>query len=395
MVEYDPFAPEMIRGDPFPTYKSLRDEAPAYYLERWDAWAVSRFEDVWGACMNTESFASGQGTTGSHLLTKVQPVTPMINMMDAPEHGKLRALVKPFFGPRKVAKFGDEVRTFVRARLDAVADQDSFDVVGDLAQPMATFAASLVSGFPTEDGALLREVVDRFFARDPDTEAMTEDGMAAMGDMFEYFARLSATARKTGAEEDSVLARLLAWEGEDGKLDDQAIASHLSLFLVGGIDTLPKVFANTLLRLAQNPDQRARVAADPELSLDAFHEALRVDMPTQFMCRKIVKPVEIHGRTLEPGQVLLLLYTAANRDEREFPNPDAFDLDRRPPRHLGFSHGAHACIGLHTARMEARIGLEEILARFPEYVVLEDGIEHYRTEFVKGFSRMPIQKRPN
>lgn len=395
MVEYDPFSPEIVRGDPFPVYKTLRDESPVHYLERWDSWAVSRFQDVWDACMDTETFVSGEGTTASHLLTKVQPVTPMINMMDAPEHGKLRSLVKPFFGPRKVARLADEVRTFVRARLDAVADAESFDVVGDMAQPMATFAASLVSGFPTEDGVLLRELVDRFFARDPDTEAMTEDGYAAMGDMFEYFARLSATARKTGAEEDSVLYRLLAWEGEDGKLDDQAIASHLSLFLVGGIDTLPKVFANTLLRLAQNPDQRTRVAADSDLTLDAFHEALRIDMPTQFMCRKIAKPVELHGKQLEAGQVLLLLYTAANRDEREFANPNVFDLERRPPRHLGFSHGAHACIGLHTARMEARIGLEEILARFPDYSVIEDEIEHYRTEFVKGFSRMPILKRSN
>jgi cytochrome P450 len=385
----------MIRGDPYPVYKALRDESPAHYLERWDAWAVSRFEDVWSACMDTESFSSAQGTTASHLLTKVQPVTPMVNMMDAPEHPKLRALVKPFFGPRRVAKLGDEVRTFVRARLDAVADQETFDVVADLAQPMATFAASLVSGFPTEDAALLRDLVDRFFARDPETEAMTEDGFAAMGDMFDYFARLSAAARKTGSEEDSVLSRLLAWDGADGKLDDQAIASHLSLFLVGGIDTLPKVFASTLLRLAQNPDQRARVAADSSLALDAFHEALRIDMPTQFMCRKVMRPVEYHGQTMQPGQVLLLLYTAANRDEREFPNPEVYDIERRPPRHLGFSHGAHACIGLHTARMEARIGIEEILSRFPEYTVLEDQIEHYRTEFVKGFSSMPIRKQPN
>jgi cytochrome P450 len=364
-------------------------------MERWDAWAVSRFEDVWSACMDIDSFSAAQGTTASHLLTKVQPVTPMINMMDAPEHPKLRSLVKPFFGPRRVAKLGDEVRTFVRARLDAVADQDTFDVVNDLAQPMATFAASLVSGFPTEDATLLRELVDRFFARDSETEAMTEDGYKAMGDMFDYFARLSAAARKTGSEEDSVLSRLLAWDGEDGKLDDQAIASHLSLFLVGGIDTLPKVFANTLRRLAQNPEQRARVVADSELALNAFHEALRIDMPTQFMCRQVVKPVEYHGKTMQPGQVLLLLYTAANRDEREFPNPEVFDINRNPPRHLGFSHGAHACIGLHTARMEARIGIEEILARFPEYVVLEDQIEHYRTEFVKGFSSMPIRKQPN
>jgi len=392
MVEYNPFSPEIVRGDPYPIYKRLRDESPAHYLEKWDAWALSRFEDVWRACTDTESFSAASGTTASHLMTKVQPVTPMINMMDAPEHTKLRALVKPYFGPRRVAELAEEVRGFVRERLDAVADQEVFDVVMDVAQPMATYVASRVSGFPTEDAGLLRDMVDRFMERDPGTEAMTEAGFQAMQEMFAYLAELSAKARREGAEEDSVIGRLLAWEGAGGRLDDAAIASHLSLFLVGGIDTLPKVFANTLHRLARNPDQRARVVADPSLALDAFHEALRIDMPTQYMCRKVVKPVVYHGKTLQPGQVLMLLYTSANRDEREFPEPEVYDIDRHPARHLGFSHGAHACIGLHTARMESRVALEEILGRFPEYEVLEDEIEPYATEFVKGYAKMPIRK---
>ncbi len=391
MVDYNPFDPKIIMGDPQPVYKALRDESPVHYLEKWDAWTLARFEDVWNACADGSCFSAASGTTASHLLTKVQPVTPMINMMDAPEHSKLRARVKPFFGPARVAKLAGLVREFVDARLDAVADQETFDVVQYLAQPMATFVASLVAGFPTEDGAFLREVVDRFFARDPETEAMTEDGRAAMDDMFAYLAQLSAAARKSGAEEDSVIARLLAWEGEDGKLDDVGIASHLSLFLVGGIDTLPKVLANTLARRAQNPDQRAQVVANPDFTLDAFHEALRIDMPTQYMCRKVIAPVRFGDVEMQPGQVVLLLYTSANRDEREFPNPDVYDFTRRPPRSLGFSHGTHACIGLHTARMEARIAIDACLARFPEYEVLTDEIEHYHTEFVKGFSKMPIR----
>lgn len=392
MVDYSPFADEIIFGDPHPIYKQLRNESPVHYLERWDAWALTRFEDVWNACADSPSYTAADGTTASHLMTKVQPVTPMINMMDAPEHSKLRAQVKPFFGPRRVARFEDQIRVFVDERLDAVADEESFDIVQHLAQPMATLAASLVSGFPTEDGVLLRGLVDRFFARDPETEAMTEDGRAAMGEMFAYFAELSTLARKRGAVEDSVLARLHAWEGEGGKLDDAAVASHLSIFLIGGIDTLPKVFANTLIRLEQNPDQRAAVVSDPALILDAFHEALRIDMPTQFMCRKVKRPVEFGGKTLSPGQTVMLMYTSANRDEREFPNPDVYDLTRRPSRHLGFSHGAHACIGLHTARMEARIGLAACLERFPNYGIDAARIEQYNTEFVKGPSSVPFRK---
>jgi len=186
---------------------------------------------------------------------------------------------------------------------------------------------------------------------------------------------------------------LLAFEDEGRRIPDEEVAANLSLLLIGGTDTLPKVIANTLQRLARNPDQRARVVADPGLTLDAFHEALRIDMPTQYMCRALLADAELHGQKLRAGQPIVLLYASANRDEREFPDPETFRLDRRPPRSLGFSHGTHACLGLHAARAEARIGIEEFLARFPHYQVLEDRIERFETEFVQGCAKMPIRLR--
>jgi cytochrome P450 len=114
-------------------------------------------------------------------------------------------------------------------------------------------------------------------------------------------------------------------------------------------------------------------------------------MPTQYMCRALLGDWELRGQKMRAGQPILLLYTSANRDEREFPDPDTFRIDRRPPRHLGFSHGTHACLGLHAARAEARIGIQEWLARFPDYEVLESGIERFETEFVKGYSKMPVR----
>ena len=145
-----------------------------------------------------------------------------------------------------------------------------------------------------------------------------------------------------------------------------------------------------MLRLEQNPGQRAELAGNSELGVPAFNEAVRIDMPTNNMCRLITRDVERHGVKMHAGQVIVLLYTAANRDHREFPDPDRFDLHRNPPRSLGFSHGHHACIGLHVARKEGEIAIEQILARFPKYEIDKSRLGTYATEFVKGYSTMPL-----
>jgi hypothetical protein len=187
------------------------------------------------------------------------------------------------------------------------------------------------------------------------------------------------------------LDALIEFEQDGRRLDDAEIASHMSLLLIGGSETFPKVFANLARRLAEHPDQRARVTADLSLAPDAVVEALRYDMPTQLLGRSISRDVELHGEKLRAGEVIFFLYASANRDEREFDDPDTFDIARRPRRILSFGHGTHACLGQHVAKAEARIALEELLARAPEYAVDLAGAVRLRTEFVQGFSRLPVR----
>jgi cytochrome P450 len=393
MVRYDPFDSEIIHGDPHPIYRRLRDEAPVYYVERYDCWALSRFEDVWNAG-DDPNVSSARGSTAGHLLTRVQPLLRMLNTMDPPDHTRLRALLRPLFSPGRMRGLEPEFRRFVRERLDAFGDREVVDVVAELAQPLATFVACMVAGFPRADGALLRDLVHAFFDREPGVDGMTEAGVRAQAEMGAYFGQLIAERRRSPRAADDALGVLLGY-AEDGRpIPDEEVAGNLMLLLIGGTDTLPKVLANTFHRLALDPEQRARVAADPGLALDAFHEALRIDMPTQYMCRSLLRDTELHGRKLRAGQPILLLYTAANRDDREFADPDRFRIDRRPPRHLGFGHGTHACLGLHAARAEARIAIEELLERHPRYEVQEDGIERFETEFVKGYARLPVVLAP-
>lgn len=393
MVKYNPFDPEVQRGDTLEVYRQMRDEAPCYYIEEYDAWALSRFHDIWEASQDTEHYTATKGTTSSHVLTKVQPVTPMLNLMDPPQHTQLRREIRKFFMPARARKLEPWIRDIAAGCLDARREAGSLDIVGDFAAQVATKAACEVNGFPKEDGDLLTELVRRFFERDPEVEGMTEDALAAMNELFAYFMELTQKVRKQDGEM-TVVKLLTEIEIDGEKLDDMAIGSHLSMLIIGGAETFPKVFANLIRRLGEHPDARAKCTKDPSLIPDAFMEGLRYDMPTQFLCRTVTKEHEIHGEKLKPGQPILYLYPSANRDPREFDSPDTFDIERRAPRILSFGHGTHSCIGLHVAKMEGRICLEETLKRIPDYEVLMDQADRLVTDFVQGYAKLPVSFQP-
>lgn len=393
MVKYNPFDPEVQRGDTLEIYRQMREEAPCYHIEEYDAWALSRFQDIWNASEDTEHYTAAQGTTSSHVLTKVQPVTPMLNLMDPPEHTRLRKEIRKFFMPARVRQLEPWIRDLAVGCLEAKRDVGTLDVVDDFAAQVATKVACEVNGFPKEDGDLLTDLVRRFFKRDPGVDGMTEDGLAAMNEMFAYFVELTQRVRKQDGEA-TVVKLLTEIELGGKKLDDMAIGSHLSMLIIGGAETFPKVFANLIRRLGEHTGARAECAKDPSLVPDAFIEGLRYDMPTQFLCRVVTKEHQIHGRTLVPGQPILFLYPSANRDPREFDDPDVFDIHRRPPRILSFGHGTHACIGLHAAKMEGKVCLEETLARMPEYELQMDRASRLVTDFVQGYENLPISFEP-
>ena len=387
-VEYDPFSEEVMR-DAGPIYTRLRDEAPAYYCEKWDCWALSRFADIWKASADIKHFTTTKGTTAAHLLTKVQPVTPMINLMDPPQHTKLRSGMRGFFAAPEVAPLETLIRKMAVDSLEAARENGRIDVMGDFASLIAVTVACTVNGLPVEDGPILNDLVWRFFKREPGVEGMTEAGMAAFGEMDAYFRNLISERRKAPSQ-NNVLGTLLEIEIDGERLDDTAISSHLAMLIIGGAETFPKTFANIVRRLGEYPDQRAECVAKPELIPDAFTEGLRYDMPTQFLCRVVTQEVEFHGQTMKPGQPVLFLYPSGNHDKREFENPDVFDIHRKPPRILSFGYGPHSCIGINVARLEARVCLEETLKAIPDYELDLDNAERLVTDFVQGYAKFPV-----
>ncbi|MDJ0850034.1 MAG: cytochrome P450 [Myxococcota bacterium] len=388
MVDYNPFSEEVMR-DPHPIYRQLRKESPVHHIEEYDAWALAKFEDIWKCSMDNRHFSAARGTTSSHLLTKVQPVTPMLNNMDPPQHTQLRAAMRHHFTPAAINKMEPVIREIAAKNLEEARDRGELNVMGDLASKVSVTVACLVVGIPLEDSALMNDLVWRFFARDPEIDGMTPDGLEAMEEMFVYFTEISHKRRKQGDQGD-VVSLLNDIEIDGQKLDDAAIASHISMLIIGGSETLPKVFASAVQHLANHPDQRAEVAKDLALVPNAFLETLRYDMPTQFLCRTVIDDVEVGGKRLSAGQPVLFLYPSGNRDEDEFQNPDAFDVRREIPRLLSFGHGTHLCLGIHAAKLEGRVLLEELLPRFPEYALDLDRSERLVTDFVQGWGKLHI-----
>jgi cytochrome P450 len=390
-IDYDPFS-EAVRNDPHPFYRRLREEEPAYYMPRYEAWALSRFQDVWDAS-SSDAYSAAKGTTPAQLLTRDQPVTPMLNAMDPPAHTQLRAVIRKCFLPQHVRALEPVARKLASELLDGVAERDEFDAIGDFAARLSVSVACLAIGLPVEDGPMLTGWVQSFFHHDPDRGGMTGEGMAALDRLVRYCEDQVAARRRKPEDSPRALDVLARFERDGRRFSDADAASHLSMLVIGGSETFPKVLASCLLRLWQLPEQRGWLADDPSGIPDAFNEVLRYDMPTQFLGRTLRRDVQLHGRTLREGQVVIFLYPSANRDPREFPDPDRLDIRRRAPRMLSFGAGDHQCLGTHVARMEGRVCLELILSRFPRYEVDLARAVRLRTEFVQGFASLPIRIR--
>ncbi|MEE2662889.1 MAG: cytochrome P450 [Myxococcota bacterium] len=397
MIDYDPFSDEM-RDDPFPVYARLRAESPVHYVERRGVWALSLFEDVWHVGENPQTFTAPGPSLDTTVTAEVLQAEDQTEVsarssifgMNPPQHTQLRKQLTRHFSPRGVAHLEHAVRSLARDCIAKALSVGRLDVIDDLAGQVSARVVCLTIGLPVEDGPQLAAVVKRFFAREPGIEGMPPDGMAASGELRGYLLDAVRERRRRGLGDGDVLDAYLQVAIDGRAYSDEELASHLTTLVVGGTETLPKVFAGGVLQLDRHPEQRAELVADPSLIPTAFTEIARYEMPTQFLSRTATRDVELRGQKIRAGQGVLLLYRSANRDAREFDDPDRFDIHRRAPRILSFGHGTHLCLGQHAARLEARVMYEELLSASPEYQVVEHEVVRARSEFVDGYLQMPI-----
>ena len=401
MVDYDPLSPEVL-ADPFPFYRSLRDEAPAYYSEKYDTWFLSRFADIWRAERDARFFTIEDGQMPSQVMGLEEFDSELAGVafgdspatLDPPTHTGFRAVIAPNFLPSAARALEPATRELVRGFIDEFVERGEADAVLDLAMRTSVRVACMITGLPLSMAEWFVERVNAMFVRDETGWQRTEAGDQGVVELQSYLGEFIDERRRKGGEHDDATHALMNGTVGGQKLSDLDCQSTLTLMLVGGTETLPKAFSGAVWRLADKPDQRAACAADPSLLPGAFREALRTEMPTQMLGRRVVETWEIHGEKLEPGQGVLYLWASANRDDREFPEPDRFDIRRNAPRILTFGAGPHMCLGAHIARMEGEVMLEELLARIPEYEVDFENAVQLRSEVFRGYVSLPIRFEP-
>ena len=397
-MEYDPFGPSVMT-DPLPVYRALRDRYRAFPLPQYDAVALPRFADVWDVSRNRADFSIVEGPV-SHRERLVVPNNgppdrslpdpiPTFSMLDPPHHTTLRGALAPAFTPGAVRRTEGDMRAQVRALLHELVPRGRFDVVRDLAAPVATAGTCAQLGIEVPELARITELVNAFARREGTTPGISPAGQAAWAELGSIVVETVEGQLRTGAP-TSVVGALAALEVDGRTLTVGEIAAQVTTMVIGGVESLPKVIGGGARLLADHPDQRRTLVADPAKVPAAFEEILRLKVPLQFGTRTLIRDAEVAGEGLRAGQRVILLYISANRDEREFPDPDRFDVDRRAERHLGFGHGVHFCIGAHAARLEGIVILQELLARVPDWTVDEAAVERLPSEFQIGDTAVPI-----
>jgi cytochrome P450 len=372
MIEYDPYMPE-IKEDPLPIYARMREECPIYPLERWGGWALTRFQDIWDFASHGEYLSSANGNQDLSLLEGRPSSLQTLAALNGEEHRRLRKALFPHFAPSAARRLSDPMRTWARECLDAHEESGRIDAVRELAQQVAVRVSCQISGVPVEDCNLLLELVHGFFVREEGVDGMPEAGRQAVATLWDYLEARIRERRASGREAGDALDTFIAYRDLDGQLlSDERISRHMLLLVVGATETFPKVFASTLRRLEEYPDQRRDLCEDPSLIPQSLMEVLRFDTPTQWLGRTVLRDFELLGQKFEAGQPVIMIFPSANRDPAEFDEPDRFDIHRNPRRILTFGHADHRCLGNHMALMEGRVLLEEVLGRFPEYTVLHD-----------------------
>lgn len=387
MVEYNPFSHEIV-DNCYAVYKQLRDEAPVYRNPELGFYALSRYEDVVAAHLDPVTFSSAHGVT----IEGVDAGQPFLITKDPPEHTWHRKIISRVFTPRRVAGLEEFVRHTAADLLDAQRDADGFDVVTDFSFRLPLDVIGALIDIPPE----LREEVhvksDVLAARDG-REIRPDAAVQASMDLVTLFAGLVAERRRKPG--DDVISMLMQTQVEDDEgnrrtMGDDELAFRFLELAFAGHETVAKLIANGVVALAWYPDARRELAADPSLIPNAVEEMLRWDPPSHYQGRWTTQDVTLHGETIPAGNRVVLITGSAGHDERKYQEPELFDIHRSIDRHVSFGLGVHLCLGAALARLETRIAFEELLKRFPDYTIAEQGTVRQYSSNVRGLQNLPI-----
>jgi cytochrome P450 len=395
-VYYDPFDFE-IDTDPYPTFRRLRDEAPLYYNDKHNFFALSRFDDVEACERDFATYLSGKGS----VLEAIQAVLELgveippgiILFEDPPAHTAHRSLLSRVFTPKRMGAIEPQVRSFCAASLDPLVGSGGFDFIADLAAEMPMRTIGMLLGIPEEDQVEIRDRIDA-------NMRLEEDGNPSQGGVEGSALDGSGFADyidwRTEHPSDDLMTDLLNAEFEDETgttrtLSREEVLNYVGLLAAAGNETTTRLIGWSGKVLAEHPDQRRELVQDRTLIPNTIEELLRYESPSPVQARYVAADVEHYGRTVPAGSIVLALTASANRDERRFPDPDRFDIHRDIGHHVAFGYGIHFCLGAALARLEGRVALDEVLQRFPTWEVDWENAVQAHTSTVRGWEKLPVR----
>jgi cytochrome P450 len=391
-VYYDPYDFE-IDTNPYPVWQRMRDESPLYYNEKYDFYALSRFDDVDAVSMDWATYVSSKGTILELIKSNMEIPPGSIIFEDPPTHHIHRRLLSRVFTPRAINGLEPKVREFCARSLDPLVGSGGFDFVADLGAQMPMRTIGMLLGIPESDLEVVRDSVNSGLRIEdgtmPDLDAKFGDG-AHIGGGFEEYIEWRASHPSDDLMTELLQAEFEDHNGETRRLTREEVLNYVNLLAAAGNETTTRLIGWTGKVLADFPEQRALIHQQRDLVPKAIEEMLRFESPSPVQARYVTKDVEHHGQTVPEGSAILVLTASGNRDERKFENPDQFDVNRKIDHHLAFGYGIHFCLGAALARLEGRVALDEVLKRFPTWEVDWDKAEQTRTSTVRGWDSLPV-----
>lgn len=360
MFKFDPYSPE-IDANPYPAYKILRDEHPCFWSEEAQMWVLSRHEDIVMALNDWETFSSAQGNLVNELPGRAGST---LGTTDPPRHDRLRALIQKAVTKRALTHLLEPAAAVAQKHLEALKGRDQFDFVAEFSSRYTVDLIVYLFNLPDEDQDIVRDKAVLMVQTDPVTRQKGPEHLAAYEWMTDYAGKLVAERKKNPGED--LLSQFILSEVDGDKLKNQEILLTVTTLIMAGIESLSGFMTMLFKNISDFPEVRDALVDNPDLIPNAIEESLRFNTSAQRFRRCINKEITLHGQTMKPGDFVILAYGSANRDERQFPDPDTYDLNRKTKGHLGFGGGVHACLGTAIARLACKTAVEEVLKAFPK-----------------------------
>lgn len=401
MVQFNPLLPEFL-ADPYPFYQRLREQDPVHWNQvlGFGMWVLTRYADVMAVLRDPRFSAQRRSADVVQEVLEIFPqegeMSPLVraNTMlssDPPDHTRMRTLVNKAFTPRAVEAMRPRIQAIVDSLLDAAQERGGMDVIADLAYPLPVIVIAEMLGVPPEDRDQFKRWSDDVVTTiEPvlSPEAQQRAQRASL-ELAEYFRGIVEVRRRE--PRDDLLSALIAAEEQGDRLTEDELYATCILLLVAGNETTTNLIGNGMLALLRHPDQLQRLREEPSLLEPAVEEMLRYESPVQLTARVALTDVEVGGRTVGRGQLVLTVLGAANRDPAQFPEPDRFDVARRDNRHLAFGHGIHYCLGAPLARLEAQVAFRSLLARFPRLEPAFERPQWRPAVTLRGLATLPVR----